>query len=151
MKIHLIMLGKTRQPELRALVELYARRIRRYAELEITELRDAAQLAKRRAKATAMHRLEPAPGTHWVLLDADGRRFRSCEFARWLAGLRDLGTRELIFLCGDAEGFPESLRRLAHSRLSLSPLTMPHELARVVLAEQLYRAFTLLAGHPYPK
>lgn len=151
MKIHLIMLGKTRQPELRALLELYARRIGRYAELQITELRDAAQLAQRRSKATAARRLEPAPGAHWVLLDAGGRQFTSREFARWLAGLRDLGTRELVFLCGDAEGFPELLRRLAHSRLSLSTLTMPHELARVVLAEQLYRAFTMLAGHPYPK
>ncbi len=151
MKLRLVMLGKTRQPEIRALLEEYVHRIGRYAEIEVVELRSAAQLAKRRSKATAGRKLEPAAGTYWVLLDAEGRRFTSREFARWLAGLRELGTRELVFLCGDAGGFPESLRPLAHSRLSLSTLTLPHELARVVLAEQLYRAFAILAGHPYPR
>jgi 23S rRNA (pseudouridine1915-N3)-methyltransferase len=56
-----------------------------------------------------------------------------------------------VFLCGDAEGFPPELRSLATQRISLSSFTMPHEFARVVLAEQIYRAFAILAGHPYPK
>ena len=63
----------------------------------------------------------------------------------------DRGIRELVFLCGDAEGFPEEWRKKAQVKLSLSTLTLPHELARVVLAEQLYRAFTILSGHPYNK
>jgi 23S rRNA (pseudouridine1915-N3)-methyltransferase len=65
--------------------------------------------------------------------------------------LRDRGSREIVFLCGDAAGFPDDLRALAKHKLSLSTLTMPHEFARVVLAEQIYRAFAILAGHPYPK
>ena len=65
--------------------------------------------------------------------------------------LRDRGTRELVFLCGDAEGFPAELRSSAKQKISLSTLTMPHEFARVILAEQIYRAFAILAGHPYPK
>ena len=63
----------------------------------------------------------------------------------------DRGTRELVFLCGDAEGFPADLRASAKQNISLSTLTMPHEFARVILAEQIYRAFAILAGHPYPK
>lgn len=59
--------------------------------------------------------------------------------------------REIVFLCGGAEGFPEALRKQATIKLSLSSLTMPHELARVVLAEQVYRGFAILAGHPYPR
>jgi rRNA large subunit m3Psi methyltransferase RlmH len=67
------------------------------------------------------------------------------------ADIATAGARELVFLCGAAEGFPESLRRRATQKLSLSSLTFTHELARAMLAEQLYRAFATLAGHPYPK
>jgi 23S rRNA (pseudouridine1915-N3)-methyltransferase len=86
-----------------------------------------------------------------VLLDAAGKQFNSRDFARWLGEHRDRGIRELIFLCGDAEGFPEELRRRAQAKLALSTLTLSHELARAVLAEQIYRAFAILEGHPYPK
>lgn len=141
MKIRLVMLGKTRRSELRALVDEYLKRLRRFTSLECTELRREA----------ALERLKVEPTALWVLLDAGGREFRSKEFAHWLAGLRDRGVREVVFLCGDAEGFPASWRQRAQERLSLGRLTLSHELARVVLAEQLYRAFALLAGHPYPK
>ena len=64
---------------------------------------------------------------------------------------RDRGTREMIFLCGDADGFSDALRKRAHQKLSLSAMTFSHELARAMLAEQLYRAFAILSGSPYPK
>jgi 23S rRNA (pseudouridine1915-N3)-methyltransferase len=86
-----------------------------------------------------------------VLLDAAGKQYTSQQFARWLGDLRDRGTRELTFLCGDAEGFPGEIRAQTKQKISLSTFTMPHEFARVVLAEQIYRAFAILAGHPYPK
>jgi len=143
MKIRLILLGRTRRAEIRALVDDYLGRIRHYAEIEITEVREGSDAALRKLKIE--------PGATTVLLDAAGKQFTSQEFARWLGELRDRGTRELVFLCGDAEGFPEALRREARQKLSLSTLTMPHEFARVVLAEQIYRAFAILAGHPYPK
>jgi 23S rRNA (pseudouridine1915-N3)-methyltransferase len=138
MKVRLLMLGKTRRKECRTLIEDYAARIRRYAELEIAELRDSRKL-----------RIDSAATV--VLLDAAGKQFTSQQFARWLGDLRDRGARELLFLCGDAEGFSDDLRAKASQKISLSTLTMPHEFARVVLAEQLYRAFAILAGHPYPK
>ena len=137
------MLGKTRRPEIRALVEDYAGRIGRYAEIEINEVRDGSPAALRKLK------LDSAATV--VLLDAAGKQFTSQQFARWLGDLRDRGARELVFLCGDAEGFPDELRAAAKQKISLSTLTMPHEFARVVLAEQIYRAFAILAGHPYPK
>ncbi|MGH9574559.1 MAG: 23S rRNA (pseudouridine(1915)-N(3))-methyltransferase RlmH [Candidatus Acidiferrales bacterium] len=143
MKIRLIMLGKTRREECRSLIDDYASRIRRYADLEITELRDASPAALRKLKLDSSATI--------VLLDAAGKQFTSQQFAKWLRDLRDRATRELVFACGDAEGFPDDLRTKATHKLSLSSLTMPHEFARVVLAEQIYRGFAILAGHPYPK
>ncbi len=143
MKIRLVMLGKTRRAEIRALVDDYLKRIAHYCEIETTELREAS--------GSALKKLKIEPSAAIVMLDAAGKQYSSAEFARWLGGLRDRGARELVFLCGDAAGFPESLRGSARERISLSTLTLPHEFARVVLVEQIYRAFAILAGHPYPK
>jgi 23S rRNA (pseudouridine1915-N3)-methyltransferase len=136
------MLGKTRSPEMRAILEDYVKRISRSCPLEITEVRDGE---------AALKRLDKDRAATVVLLDAAGKNLDSNALAKWLGELRDRGTRELIFLCGDADGFPETLRRRAHQKLSLSSMTFSHELARVMLAEQLYRAFTILSGSPYPK
>jgi 23S rRNA (pseudouridine1915-N3)-methyltransferase len=143
MRIRLIFLGKTKRAEIRSLVEEYLTRIRRFAQVELVELRDGS--------ATAARKLEFEPSATVVLLDAAGKPLSSESFAKWVGELRDRGARELVFLCGDAEGFPEAIRRRATVKLSLSPLTFSHELARAMLAEQLYRAFTILAGHPYAK
>ncbi|HEV3374973.1 MAG TPA: 23S rRNA (pseudouridine(1915)-N(3))-methyltransferase RlmH [Candidatus Acidoferrum sp.] len=142
MKLHLLMLGKTRRPELRAVVEDYVKRISRHSPIEINEVRDAA---------AALKRLDADRAATVILLDAAGKTLDSNAFAKWLADHRDRGTRELVFLCGAADGFPDSLRSRAHQTLSLSSMTFSHELARVMLAEQLYRAFAILSGSPYPK
>jgi 23S rRNA (pseudouridine1915-N3)-methyltransferase len=142
MKIRLLMLGKTRRPELRTLLDDYVKRISRHAPIEIAEIRD---------ESVALKRLDADRTATVVLLDAAGKNLDSNALAKWLAELRDRGTREVIFLCGDAEGFPESLRKRANHKLSLSNMTFSHELARVMLTEQLYRAFAILAGSPYPK
>jgi 23S rRNA (pseudouridine1915-N3)-methyltransferase len=143
MKIRLLMLGKTRREEARALLDDYTARIRHYADVEVTELREASPAALRKLKLDSNATI--------VLLDAAGKQFTSQQFAKWLGDFRDRGTRELVFVCGDAEGFPADLRAAAKQKISLSTLTMPHEFARVVLAEQIYRAFAILFGHPYPK
>jgi 23S rRNA (pseudouridine1915-N3)-methyltransferase len=143
MKIRLIMLGKTRRVEIQALLNDYLSRIRHYGEIEVQELREPTPAAMRKVKID--------PSAALVLLDAGGKQYDSKNFSGWLGDLRDRGTRELVFLCGDAEGFPDELRATAKHKLSLSTLTMPHEFARVILAEQIYRAFAIRAGHPYPK
>lgn len=143
MKIHLVMLGKTRRPEIRALMDDYVARIARFAEMHVTELREDS--------AASVRKLALDSAATIVLLDDAGKPQTSVQFAKWLGESRDRGAREIVFLCGGAEGFPEALRRRATQKLSLSSLTFSHELARVMLAEQLYRAFAILAGHPYPK
>jgi 23S rRNA (pseudouridine1915-N3)-methyltransferase len=144
MKIRLVMLGKTRRAELRALLDDYTGRIGHFAPVTINELRDGGS-------AAALRKLKVDSAAVWVLLDAAGRQYTSEQFAEWLGQQRDRGVRELVFLCGDDFGFPGEVASAATVKLSLSPLTMPHDLARVVLAEQIYRAFAILANHPYPK
>jgi 23S rRNA (pseudouridine1915-N3)-methyltransferase len=142
MRLKLVMLGKTRRPELRVIIDEYVQRISRYAPIEVTELRESEAVLK---KFTF-----DQPSTI-VLLDDAGKSLDSKAFARWLGEHRDRSTRQMIFVCGGAEGFPEDIRRQAHQQLSLSAMTYSHELARVMLAEQLYRAFAILAGSAYPK
>ena len=142
MKIRLMMLGKTRRPEINVLLDDYFERIGRACPIEVTEVRDGE---------AALKRLEADRAATVLLLDAGGKVHDSAAFAKWLGEQRDRGTREIIFVCGDADGFPEALRERVKQRLSLSAMTYSHELARVMLAEQLYRAFAILSGSPYPK
>jgi 23S rRNA (pseudouridine1915-N3)-methyltransferase len=141
-KIRLLMLGKTRRAELRAVIEDYAKRISRSAGFEINEVRDGD---------AALKKLDADRAATAVLLDAGGKAFGSEAFAKWLGELRDRGTREVIFVCGDADGFPEALRTRVPQKISLSAMTYSHELARAMLAEQIYRAFAILSGSPYPR
>jgi 23S rRNA (pseudouridine1915-N3)-methyltransferase len=142
MRICLLMMGKTRRPELRAMLEDYVTRIGHHSTIEVLEVRNPE---------AALKRIDADRAATMVLLDAPGKVFSSELFAKWLGGQRERGLRELIFLCGNAEGFPEALRQRAQQKISLSAMTFSHELARVMLAEQLYRAFAILAGSPYPK
>jgi 23S rRNA (pseudouridine1915-N3)-methyltransferase len=142
MRINLLMLGKTRRPELRAVIDDYVKRIGRHSLIEVTEVRDGD---------AAIKKLNADRAATAVLLDALGRNLDSSAFAKWLGELRDRGTRELIFVCGDADGFPAGLREHVLKKISLSAMTYSHELARAMLAEQLYRAFAILSGSPYPK
>lgn len=142
MKLRLLMLGKTRRPELRALFDDYVQRIVRSCPIEITEVRDAG---------AALKKLDADRAATALLLDPAGKSYDSASFARWLGEQRDGGIREIVFVCGDAQGFPESLRQRVPHKISLSSMTFSHELARLMLAEQLYRAFAILSGSPYPK
>jgi 23S rRNA (pseudouridine1915-N3)-methyltransferase len=86
-----------------------------------------------------------------VLLDPRGREMTSEAFAGWMGERRDQGTRQMVFAIGPADGWSEAARKRAQLLLSLGTLTMAHALARLVMAEQIYRACTILAGHPYHK
>ena len=136
------MLGKTRRAEMRVVIDDYVKRISRQSPIEVTEVRDSE---------AAIKKLDADRAATAVLLDAAGKNLDSDAFAKWLGDLRDRGTRELIFVCGDADGFPATLRERVPQKISLSAMTYSHELARAMLAEQLYRAFAILSGSPYPK
>ena len=142
MRLRLIMIGKTRRPELQSIIDDYVKRIGRFVPVDVTELRETEAVLK---KFTF-----DQPSTI-VLLDDRGKSLDSRSFANWIGEQRDRGTRQLTFVCGGADGFPEAFLRQAHQKLSLSPMTYSHELARVMLTEQLYRAFAILSGSAYPK
>lgn len=142
MRIQLVFLGKIRRAEVRALVDDYVQRIARFAEIDVREVRPESPASLRRLDTV---------GSTVLLLDAAGKKFSSEQFAEWIRSCRDRGERELVFLCGAAGGVPEALAGRASVRLSLSSMTFSHELARVMLVEQIYRAFAILSGHPYPK
>jgi 23S rRNA (pseudouridine1915-N3)-methyltransferase len=142
MKIQVLMLGKTRRPELRAVIDDYVKRIGRVCGIEIAEVRDSK---------AAVKKLDADRAATSVLLDAAGKAQSSESFAKWIGEQRDRGTREIIFVCGDADGFPEEVRKRVPQKISLSAMTYSHELARAMLTEQLYRAFAVLQGSPYPK
>ena len=142
MKIRLLTLGKIRRAELRSVFDDYVKRISHSCPIEVNEVRDAE---------AAIKRLDADRAATALLLDAGGKQHDSDSLAKWLGDQRDRGAREVIFVCGDADGFPDSLRERVPQKMSLSSMTYSHELARVMLVEQLYRAFAILSGSPYPK
>jgi 23S rRNA (pseudouridine1915-N3)-methyltransferase len=142
MKVRLLMLGRTRRPEMVAALDDYVKRIGRACPIEVTEVRDGI---------VAVKKLDADRAATALLLDAGGKTLDSTAFAKWLGEQRDRGAREVIFVCGDADGFPDVVRERVKQKISLSAMTYSHELARVMLAEQVYRAFAILSGSPYPK
>ena len=127
----------------------YLERLRAVRRVELIEVRAARgvepEVGRRREGAALLKRAEG----HLVALDERGQSWRSIDLARHLAGLELRGINLISLLIGGAEGHPSDLLKRADDRWSLSPLTLPHELARLVLLEQLYRAEAIRAGHPY--
>ena len=154
MRVGVFWIGKTRLPGVAALTDEYAKRLGRYCDFQGHELREVPRAGKRSARgytAAEEKLLSRSEGAQRVALDPAGRRWSSEELAAFLKKQREGGSRTVAFCVGGADGFSAAFREKADLLLALSPMTLPHELARVVLLEQLYRAFTLLAGHPYPR
>jgi len=149
MRIEVFWIGKTRLPGVAALTEEYALRLSRYCEFQGVEARPSKKKGERASEEDTL--LARSKGGFRVVLDPAGKQWSSPEFSRFIERMRDRGQRQICFCVGGAEGFSKGFRDQAGLLLSLSPLTLPHELARVVLLEQLYRAFTMLANHPYPR
>jgi 23S rRNA (pseudouridine1915-N3)-methyltransferase len=139
-KLAVVAVGKIRERDLRAVADDYKKRIQRYVRLDEVEV----------ASDAALERVMPA-GATIVALEPDGDALTSTAFAKRLEGWGSRGKGDVAFVIGGAEGIPEALVRRANARLSLSSLTLPHRLARVVLFEQIYRAFTILRGEPYAR
>ncbi len=134
MKIRLISVGKPRAGPASAMTEEYAKRLGRYCRFETVALKSAP------AGMPASKRLS-------VVFDPRGRQLDSPGFAR----LIENAGRDVDFYVGGADGFPELFRKQADCVIALSAMTFSHELARVAAAEQIYRAFTIMKGHPYPR
>ena len=143
MKLRVAWIGKTKEPAIESLTDEYLKRLSRYADVEGGPLKDEAALLKLCAR-------DARPARHvLVALDQRGKQFSSEELAKFLTDYQDRNPLPLLFGVGPADGFADSTRRAATLLLSLSKLTLAHELARVVLLEQLYRGFTILKSHPY--
>jgi 23S rRNA (pseudouridine1915-N3)-methyltransferase len=143
-KLKIAWIGKTKEPAIQALTEEYLKRISRYVQVEGVSLRDEAavlELGGRSAGAKSKATL--------VLLDSRGKEFSSEGFAKFLGDYQDRNPLPLVLAIGGADGFSEAARAAAQHSISLGKMTLAHELARVVLLEQVYRAFTILKGHPY--
>lgn len=144
MKIKVAWIGKTKEPAIASLTDEYLKRISRYAQVEGVLLRDEAGLlakfgtdSKSGSKSTL------------VLMDSRGKELTSEQFAKFLGDYQERNPLQLVFAIGGADGFAAETTSAAVTLISLGKMTMAHELARVVLLEQIYRAFTMLKGHPY--
>jgi 23S rRNA (pseudouridine1915-N3)-methyltransferase len=152
-RLRLIWVGKTKNEHVRALVDDYLRRLSHFCRAEVTELREGSGADERAVLEEEARRIGGAltPGALTVLLDVEGRELNSHELAAQLEGLQNAGTKEIAFVIGGHLGVTDEIKRRAGVRWSLSRLTLTHEMARVVVVEQLYRAFTILRGLPYQK
>lgn len=156
MRITLAAVGRLKEGGERVLVDRYLKRLAQgrgigmgpVAEAEVPESRRSTP-AERMADEAARLLLAADDPDVLAVLAVDGRHMSSDTFARWLGTRRDAGARRLVFAIGGADGLDPVITKAAALTLSLGPMTLPHGLARVVLAEQLYRAVTILAGHPY--
>jgi len=138
-KVFLYYVGKAKDVNANALAAEYIKRADRYATSTMAEIRPG------RTDFWSKH-----PGARKILLDPAGKALDSQAFAAVFSHAEMHG-QDLVFVVGGHDGLPETWRGKADLLLSLSAMTMPHELARAVLAEQIYRAFTILRGHPYPR
>lgn len=139
MKLYLYYIGKPRDGHANAIAEDFAGRISRYTTIEMREIRPE------RMDLWARH-----PAARKIFLDPAGKQMASRDFTALLEKAEMEG-RDLLFVVGGAEGLPAGWRERADLLLALSRMTFPHELARAMLAEQIYRAFATLRGHPYPR
>ncbi len=157
MRFTIAAIGRLKEGPDRALFERYVKLLNSLGRncslgpLKISELPEskAPTVALRRKDEAQRLLASIVSADHRILLDERGRTHSSERFAETIGRLRDEGTREIAFLIGGADGHGAEIKSETVDTLSLSQLTLPHGLARIVLAEQLYRAATILAGHPY--
>lgn len=154
MKIKLVVISKTDKKYLIDGIALYAQRIVRYVPFEIVEipdLKNAKSLPvedqKKKEGDLLLQKVEK--GSMLVLLDDKGQHFTSVEFAQFVQGKMNLGLKELVFAIGGPYGFSQEVYAAASGQVSLSKMTFSHQIIRLLFAEQLYRAFTILKGEPY--
>jgi 23S rRNA (pseudouridine1915-N3)-methyltransferase len=153
-RIRLIAEGRTRNEHLRALQQDYEQRIAHFVELSVEQMPRTRQRkigGEKAPTSSEQHLFEKLRGSYKVVLDEQGREWTSEEFSRWLGQQALRGTRELAFLVGGADGFSDAFRKEADLLLAVSRMTLTHDWAHTLLLEQIYRAFTILRGYPYPR
>jgi 23S rRNA (pseudouridine1915-N3)-methyltransferase len=151
-RIHVVAVGALREPHFKAAAAEYLKRLTPYADVCVAEIpdRDLGHDAVRAVTEEGRGVLKALPeGGYVVAMDAAGRELDSEGLAGWLAQRMNQGDSTLAFVVGGADGLSSEVLDAARERMSLSRLTLPHQLARVVLLEQLYRSFRIIRGEPY--
>jgi len=141
MKLKLAWIGRTKNSAIQELRDEYLKRSGRYIPVEGQEFASEEALLKWLEKTV--------PRPFFVALDSRGKQLSSEELAGFIGQHQDRGTQTMVFAIGPADGFSDATLEAAQYRLSMGKVTLAHELALVVLAEQVYRALTILKGHPY--
>ena len=144
MKTKVAWIGKTKEPAIASLTDEYLKRISRYAQVEGVSLRDEGDLLVKFGRDS-----KSGSKSTLALMDSRGKEFTSEQFAKFLGDYQERNPLPLVFAIGGADGFSAETKSAAANLISLGKMTLAHELARVVLLEQIYRAFTILKGHPY--
>jgi len=154
MKVTLLVVGKTDKQFMREGIKQYSSRLRHYVDFDIVVIPDI----KKSRKTTPEQQKEMegekilaqwAPSKEFHLFDEKGKKYSSREFAGFLEKKMLSGLKELVFVIGGPYGFSDAVYQKASSKISLSPMTFSHQLARLLCVEQIYRAFTILKGEPY--
>ena len=144
MRVAIVAVGKIKERGVREAIDDYVARLRRYATFEEIELKDGDT-----AEVTARFRKAIPERARVVALEVEGESWSSERLAKFLGDCAVHAVPSLAFVIGGSYGLPPEISRAAHVRVSLSAMTLPHRLARLVLAEQIYRGFTILRGEPY--
>lgn len=154
MQIRLVWVGRTKNPWIRELVRDYLERLNHFVRCETREVRDPVRASPRRGKDLAsagdvvlLRELSATEG--WIALDEKGREFTSRDLADWIAAEQDRGTRALVFVLGGPDGLGPRVLEGARLKLGLGRMTWTHEMCRVLLLEQLYRAYCIMRNVPY--
>jgi 23S rRNA (pseudouridine1915-N3)-methyltransferase len=151
MNIRLILVGKTTTPYVKEGLEVYVKRLKHYCKFEVLELPDGKLKDPDKQKEAEAQAILKAikPDDFLVLLDENGVNLTSREFAQFLQKKMNAGTKQMVLLVGGAFGFTKEVYDRADYQLSFSKMTFSHEMIRVFVAEQVYRAFTILKGESY--
>jgi 23S rRNA (pseudouridine1915-N3)-methyltransferase len=153
MIIRVLAIGQTKMSYVKDGLDLYLKRLTHYTRVEWIELPDpsskSAAPEQQRVLEGELLLKNIQPGDFVVLLDEKGKLFSSAQWAEWMNKRQLSGSRSLVLIIGGAYGFSDAVRQRTDQMISLSPMTFPHDLVRVILAEQLYRCFTILKGEKY--
>lgn len=154
MKIAIVQVGKTNEKHVSEGIDIYSSRIRKYSDFEIItvpDLKNTRNMPGLEQKAKEGNKILQSVGSddYVVLLDERGKELRTIEFSEWLEKKITGSVKRIVFIIGGAWGFSEEVYSRADFRLSLSKMTFPHQLVRLLFTEQLYRAFTIIKREPY--
>ena len=154
MKIKLLAVGKTDAENLQTLIETYQNRLKHYINFQIEIIPNtknvknlSEQQQKNKEGELILKKLGPTD--HLILLDEKGKEFRSIEFSKYLQKKMNSGIRQLVLVIGGPYGFSDDVYKKAHQKISLSKMTFSHQMIRLFVVEQVYRAFTILKNEPY--